>query len=109
MKNETHYRQGDVLIERVAELPKGLKQQPKGEQIILALGEATGHHHSVEVEEPDRADWWKSEDGSAQFLDLAAPARVTHQEHAAIELPAGRYRVTRQREYSPEEVRNVAD
>ncbi|MDE2101282.1 MAG: hypothetical protein KGL39_28810 [Patescibacteria group bacterium] len=98
------YRQGDVLIEAVATIPADAVKQKPGQRIILALGEATGHHHSLEA---DAADWWKA--GEEQFLELSAPAEVTHQEHGAIALPAGRYRVTRQREYSPEAIRNVAD
>jgi hypothetical protein len=100
------YRQGDVLIEQIAELPKGLtRQKPAGSRIILAHGEATGHHHSVGI---DAADWWKNA-GGEQFLSVKGPALVEHQEHAAIELEPGKYRVTRQREYSPAEIRNVAD
>ncbi len=38
-----------------------------------------------------------------------ATARVAHQEHAALELPHGTYRVRRQRELDPEEARVVAD
>lgn len=111
MKPKAHYRQGDVLIERVDTIPAGCTKHPHSKQtpIILAHGEVTGHHHAVELEEPDAADWWKSADEGAQFLDLAAPAKVTHQEHATVVLPRGKYRVTRQREYSPEAIRNVAD
>ena len=103
MKTKT-YRQGDVLIETVSRIPSNaVKQVPAG-WIILALGETTGHCHSVDS---DSADWWK--DGDDQFLDVPASAIVTHQEHGPIALPAGKYRVTRQREYSPEAIRNVAD
>lgn len=108
MKNKTTYRQGDVLIQRISKIPAdAIKQSAKG-RIILALGEATGHHHSLEE---DAADWWKGKDEAIgeQFIELKAPAEVTHQEHAPIPLPAGKYRVIQQREYSPEEIRNVAD
>lgn len=102
---QKQFRQGDVLIERVEKIPVGMQKQHAKGRIILAHGEATGHHHSLAR---DAADWWKGE-GEEQFLELSRPASVTHQEHAAVELPAGRYRVTRQREYSPEAIRNVAD
>lgn len=98
------YRQGDVLIERVTDIPADAKRA-KG-KIILAHGEATGHHHSIA--ETDPADWWKQEDGT-QFVHARGQSTVTHQEHAPIVLPRGKYRVTRQREYSPEAIRNVAD
>jgi hypothetical protein len=100
------YRQGDVLIERVSKIPSDAKREKAKGRIILALGEATGHHHSLA---PDAADWWKQPDGT-QFLEVGKkPAALTHQEHATIELPPGRYRVGRQREYTPEAIRNVAD
>lgn len=99
------YRQGDVLIERIDSIPTEAKKQ-KRQKIILAHGEATGHHHAIAATDP--ADWWKQEDGS-QFIDARGVSTVTHQEHAPISLPTGKYRVTRQREYSPEAIRNVAD
>lgn len=105
------YRQGDVLIERVSSVPEGAVKQKASRRIVLALGEATGHHHALEVwdagQEADPADWWKA--GEETYVEVAAPAKVTHQEHATVPLPPGTYRVTRQREYSPQEVRRVAD
>ena len=103
---QKHYRQGDVLIERVGQIPAEAVKQKSATAITLALGEVTGHHHDL-VTEKDPADWWKL--GEDQFVSVAEKATVTHQEHAPIELPPGNYRVTRQREYSPEAIRNVAD
>lgn len=119
MKNkQTHYRQGDVLIERIATIPANAKQQKKSKRIILAHGEVTGHHHQLETRDP--ADWWKegeipatnekpSQLAGELFVSLPSGGVVTHQEHSKIELPKGKYRITRQREYSPEAIRNVAD
>lgn len=100
------FRQGDVLIERITALPKGLTKQKHAGRIILAFGEVTGHHHSLA--EADLADWWKDGKGE-QFLTVKETALVEHQEHAPITLEPGHYRVKRQREYSPEAIRNVAD
>lgn len=113
-----HYRQGDVLIERISEIPTTAEKQSKSTRIILAHGEVTGHHHALEVADP--ADWWKQGEISAinqkpntmageLFVSLPAGGLVTHPEHSKIKLPAGHYRITRQREYSPEAIRNVAD
>ena len=100
------FRQGDVLIEQIAKLPKGLfKQKGQNGRAILALREVTGHHHSVHI---DSADWWKNDTGE-QFLSVTDLAEVTHQEHDTITLPKGDYRIRRQREYTPEAIRNVAD
>lgn len=109
MKQNIQYRQGDVLLELVEAIPGTASKQKRSKRIILALGEATGHHHALELRDP--ADWWKQGDGLTEekFITVNCPARLTHQEHATVELPEGTYRVTRQREYSPEEIRNVAD
>jgi hypothetical protein len=99
------YRQGDILIEEVDCVPKeAIKQEHRG-PVILALGEATGHHHCLE---DDQADWWKL--GEEQYVEPSAPAKpVAHQEHALIPLRDRPHKVTRQREYSPEAIRNVTD
>lgn len=108
-----------MLIERIENIPATAKRQKKSQKVILAHGEVTGHHHALEVADP--ADWWKGEQEIAPtlekpstlagelFLALPIGGVVTHPEHSKIELPSGNYRVTRQREYSPEEIRNVAD
>ena len=43
------------------------------------------------------------------YVSLPTGGAVTHEEHASIQLPKGNYRIVRQREYSPEAIRNVAD
>ncbi len=105
MKKLTLFRQGDVLIERVASVPTEAQKLKSSKRITLALGEATGHHHTLECDDP--ADWWKR--GDEQFVSLSSTSILTHQEHAPIDLSPGIYRVTRQREYSPEAIRNVQD
>lgn len=114
-----HYRQGDVLIEQIESIPTSARKQKRAKVVILAHGEITGHHHALELDDP--ADWWKGEQEIAPtlekpntlagelFLALPKGGVVTHPEHGTIKLPEGKYRVTRQREYSPEEIRNVAD
>lgn len=109
MKKQIHYRQGDVLVERVASLPAKLTKIPREKgRVILAHGEVTGHAHAIEDK---RVELFTSEvETGVTFLEVrAAMAALKHDEHSTIELPAGNYRVTRQREYSPEAIRNVAD
>ncbi|MEV0901731.1 hypothetical protein [Actinoplanes sp. NPDC049802] len=104
------YRQGDVLIIPV---PEGdvpacapVPRDRRG-RMVLARGEATGHAHVVggpglqllaDLDDPER-----------MFLEVPAHGRVTHEEHGPIPLPAGCYRVVRQREYIPGAFRPVAD
>ena len=110
MKNQIHYRQGDVLITRIAALPKSAtKLAREHNRVILAHGEVTGHHHSFCEETVDLYAPAVPEAGVTYLEVRAAMAMLTHQEHATIRVAPGTYKVTRQREYSPEAIRNVAD
>lgn len=102
------YRQGDVLLQRVDEIPAGLKDVPldKG-RVILAYGEVTGHAHAVEGEVTFLAA--DLEELEERFLRVESEAQVVHEEHDTITLPPGDYRVVRQREYAPERPVYVAD
>jgi hypothetical protein len=109
------FRQGDVLIERIATgtVPsKGDPRRRDNGRVILAYGEVTGHAHAIDtLADPDAAifDDPSATDGSF-YLRLANDSGVMHEEHARIDLPAGEYRVTRQREWTDaDEPRTVAD
>ncbi len=93
------YRQGDVLLVRTQhqELP-GATRVPRDQgRIILALGEATGHAHAIAAAD---AELLEVTDGE-RYLQVDGPAALTHEEHGAIDLEPGLYRVIRQREYGP--------
>ncbi|WP_370146216.1 hypothetical protein [Streptacidiphilus sp. EB129] len=107
------FRQGDVLLVPIAEesVPpsvRALPQQPRDGRgrLVLALGEVTGHAHAVVG--PGTLLRESDEFGQA-WLHLTEGGRVVHEEHAAIALARGWYRVVRQREYTPGSVRVVAD
>ncbi|MEX3099378.1 MULTISPECIES: hypothetical protein [unclassified Streptomyces] len=107
------YRQGNVLIVSVAEeaaaahVERAPREARDGRgRLVLALGEVTGHAHAVVgpgelVREPGPF--------GPMLLHVPQGGRVVHEEHATIVLPAGWYRVVRQREYVPGSVRIVAD
>ena len=90
-------RQGDVLLERVEQVPAGAVRQASGARIVLAEGEATGHAHAVESE---GAAVFTAPDGR-RYLVLTRAAQLEHEEHAPIALEPGAYRVVRQREFDP--------
>jgi hypothetical protein len=103
-------RQGDVLVRRVrARTPTG-KDLREGSRVILAHGEATGHAHELVAEDHAVAPamFFEEPDGR-RFLFVERPCTLVHQEHGAIALAPGCYEVVRQREYSPSEIRTVAD
>ncbi|GHB26489.1 MULTISPECIES: hypothetical protein [Streptomyces] len=107
------YRQGDVLIVALdeSEVPApfldatGELRDGRG-RLVLALGEVTGHAHAVQG--PGRLMREAGPFGP-MLLHLPDGGRVVHEEHAAIGLPKGWFRVVRQREYAPGAVRMVAD
>ncbi len=103
-----HYRQGDVLIERIDGIPSEAIPATFQPRWILAEGEVTGHTHSVAAENATLL-LLELDNQMEMYLRVHAQTQVTHQEHGPITLAPGDYRIGRQREYSPEEIRRVAD
>jgi hypothetical protein len=97
------YRHGDVLIEEVKSLPK---MREKLSHTILAHGEVTGHCHRIK--EHTEADLYMTGEGFLLHV-RGESVTVVHEEHTPIILTQGYYRVWRQREYSPQEIRVVRD
>lgn len=90
------YRQGDVLLVRVAELPADAVPEGHKDRIILAHGELTGHAHAVSAA---AARMYLS--AGERLLSVRTETQLVHEEHAPIRLEPGVYRVIRQREYVP--------
>lgn len=89
------WRQGDVFIESVEEIPASAAVQV---DVVLAEGEITGHQHRIL--DPMSARMWRYRD--AMYFEVVADfAQLVHNEHATIWLERGMYHVWRQREYSP--------
>lgn len=104
---QKQFRQGDVLVDCVeGPLDDAAPVDRENGRIILAYGEVTTHAHAIS--EAHAAMFAK---GAERFLRVEKrPAFLRHEEHSKIELPPGKYRVTRQREYRPGELpQNVAD
>lgn len=94
------FRQGDLLFTQIPSLPEGLTLRKSQ---IVAEGEVTGHSHRL-------ASGRVLETAQGMlFLEILTAAQVLHQEHQPIKLSPGFYQVTRQREYSPQVIRTVAD
>src|SRR5262245_54108538 len=94
------YAQGDLLIERVADIPPSgtITQTPNREPIVLAEGETTGHRHAIH----DRVTMFRDDSLARDMpsglyighVQVDVPfARLEHDEHAPLSLPRGTYRV----------------
>src|SRR3990167_6539530 len=93
--NNVAFIQGDIMGIKIDQLPQGLK---KREGNIIVRGESTGSHHSL-------LGGSVFERGEELYLQVIQPiGEVVHQEHNPIELPAGNYRVVRQRQYKKEDM-----
>jgi hypothetical protein len=100
------YRQGDVFITRINSIPETATVVPRdNNKVILAYGDVTGHCHAIDA---TGVSLLRHE--GVSYLEIAeALAELHHDEHATIQLPAGKYAVRIQREYTPETIRSVAD
>jgi hypothetical protein len=86
MRNQRRkqYRQGDILIEDVDQLPADAKPQLCLRRLVVAQGEATGHHH-VLLPRRKYMDWWQNPAGDI-YVRSAEAGRLVHEEHGAIEI-----------------------
>ncbi len=98
------FRQGDVLLVKVDALPAGAELQEVEDRIVLAYGEVTGHAHAVGLE---GAKLYRS--NGDDLLKVHTATALVHEEHSPIPLDPGVYKVVRQREYTPQEIRRVSD
>ena len=92
MKNQM-IQQGDVLLKPVSQIPECKRLQTR----TLALGEATGHHHTFEpgvcvMEAPTGERYVINE--------TQEPKQLLHQEHDPVTIGAGEmYQFGQVREY----------
>lgn len=105
-KIANQYRQGDVLVTPIANIPSTAKSVRCKRRIVLAEGEATGHCHSIDYS-PKQMEVFV--DGQQLYLKVNEPTVLKHQEHAAATITPGNYIVLRQTEVWLDEARNVRD
>jgi hypothetical protein len=98
----TQWRQGDVLFERVNDIPREATPRAGG---VLFVGERSGHAHRIE--EGATADVYEL--GRSLFLKVALTTSIVHDEHRPIVLEPGSYRVWRQQEFRDGRGQDVQD
>ena len=108
------FAQGDLLLERVADIvPSGIIEE-NIEGMVLAEGEESGHRHAIRERVTRFRDERLAHDIPAGLylghVQVSSEhALLTHEEHAPLTLPRGTYRVRRQRELGPRDARVLPD
>lgn len=118
--------QGDVTIIQ-ASIPSKLlgtkKRKNKDGRVILALGEATGHHHSLDGNKsyvvevtPELSALFNAQVGISEqanilsgVLVVTEPDRIEHQEHKPIEINEGVHWIVIEQEYTPGKIQRTMD
>ncbi len=111
MKKPGPIRQGDVLLYPVNEIPKGLKKAKRDGRgrLVVAEGEATGHAHCILDDVADLFVAGDLDEMSDRFLVVEEECEIVHDEHDALTIAPGIYRLPAQREYTPAAPVRVAD
>lgn len=91
MQNTQMIRQGDVLLRRVRKPAQSRRTDALG---LRVPGERTGHAHVLPAAVHETP-------AGVSVLMLEEPAKLTHDEHGAIEIPAGWWEPVMQREFKP--------
>ena len=103
------YRQGDVMIVPAESIPATASPVARDAgRIVLAYGEVTGHAHAIASPDAELLATATAE-AADRWLRVRSTVTLAHEEHTAIVIPPGEYRVIRQREFDPQLARQVAD
>lgn len=113
-------RQGDILFVRSEVKPTG--EVKRHAQLTVALGEATGHHHTLypltsrmlanELADAAPANFIEEFlQGNKRFVRLDTAWLLRHQEHHELRIEPGTYEIITEREYDPfgEAMKKVVD
>lgn len=114
---EKQAAQGDMLFIRLPDdwTPPENAEEVKPENGVYIVGHSeTGHHHVIDRQSTKSTTMYRLPDSIYDcFLKVEEQALVEHERpydtHETIGLKPGNYHVKRQREYTPEGFRRVAD
>ena len=102
--------QGDILLRKVAKLPKGVKPEAEGPKGLVVAHSETGHDH---VAVGPGVKLYRTSDPLTSYLEVQLSADIVHRRpfdtHETVRLPKGYWEVKRQREMTPEGWQMVAD
>ena len=118
------FRQGDVLIMRVASIPADAKEMPRDKHghIVLAEGELHGHRHAIRDPHVmsfrmETANRDASLSADVDYIEVGGSgATLNHElvsgvkaDHEPISLAPGKYRIVGQRVYAPAAIQRAVD
>ena len=109
--------QGDVLIRRVKAIPANVTPVLAVDGAVIVTHSETGHHHVMMLDRADdvpAVEMFSSTDNPLlAWIKVNRPTSLDHKRphdtHESILFAPGVYEVRRQREYTPEGWRQVAD
>ena len=106
--------QGELLFERVEDLPEKVTPNARSDEGYIVGHSETGHHHVVQDNDVDHFLASGKDAGLVSFLRVTGDhADVVHlrpyDTHHTLRLPKGTYRVRTQVEYRPEGWEKVVD
>ncbi len=108
--------QGDLLLRRIDRLPAGVKPMATERGAFIVAHSETGHHHIIK--ERPSVKVYSTDDPMVSYLEVIEATDATetllehlrgHDTHETLSIPPGIFELRRQREYTPEGWRRVAD
>lgn len=112
LKKTAQVAQGDILITPFdGEIPIEYVAVTALEHMHVLAHSETGHHHVMEAKTVDF--FCSANDAFVSYIDVKKPTELRHlrgfDTHKTIVFPAGKYRVNRQGEQTPEGWKRVED
>lgn len=108
--------QGDVMFRRAEKLPDGLTPIAPIDGRVIVTHSETGHHHVMVLDRDNEGasvEMYATDNPLVSWLKVNRPTSLEHcrphDTHEPILFAPGVYEVRRQREYTPEGFRKVAD
>jgi hypothetical protein len=90
--NLKNYRQGDIIILGITEIPYSYSKPILLATNVIREGEISGHKHEVK-------NGKLYEMSGKIYIEADRGCQVIHPEHKPIHLPKGKYEINIQREY----------
>lgn len=107
---ENQLQQGDVILNRVSEIPEGTKKITDKRGVVLAEGEHTGHYHGITDSGVELLEDPKTK---KRFVRNSSnkTVKLKHQEHNPVFVAPGMWEIggVKEYDYFQEMERQVVD